>query len=382
MKIVDIKATPLLLKSVKKERLATGQLYPSLGTCLVEVKTEDGLTGIGEACASAGPSGEAYMGVMAFIEKGFKPLLLGKDPTNYRSLWDEMYNSSWYVHTGIGLSALSGVDMALIDLAGKAMDVPAYKILGGCYRNKVRPYASHAFITPGGYIEGIQEAANLIEKGFTAVKVSFSRFPNFGENLSEDIKYIKKIRDTIGYSVDLMISEFGPPRPVSKAIRMARAFEEYNLVFWEEPITRGDIEGYAALTRAVDLPIEAGEEMTNQMLKYFISKRAVDVINPDVTQIGGLSEMKRIADLAYISKIPLYPHHFWSAISTAANVHLIASMPDGDLLEYRTSYPDPSIEELLVEPLKFENGYIEVPKGPGLGVELNRKVLNKITWRG
>jgi D-galactarolactone cycloisomerase len=118
------------------------------------------------------------------------------------------------------------------------------------------------------------------------------------------------VRNAIGQGVDLMISDFAPPRPVSKAIRMARALEEYNLVFWEEPITRGDIEGYVALTEAVDLPIAAGEEMSNQMLKYFISKRAVDIINPDVAQIGGLSEMKRIVDLAHMAKIPLHPYHF------------------------------------------------------------------------
>jgi galactonate dehydratase len=127
--------------------------------------------------------GEASIGVMAFIERGFKSILLRKDPTNYGSLWGKMFDYSWYIHTRIGLSALSGVDIALIDLVGKAMGVPACKILGRQYRDKVRPYASRALMIPESHLESCQEAVNLIEKGFTAVKVSFSRFPNFGDNL-------------------------------------------------------------------------------------------------------------------------------------------------------------------------------------------------------
>jgi D-galactarolactone cycloisomerase len=293
-----------------------------------------------------------------------------------------MHAYNWYADTGIGMCALSGVDMALVDLAGKTLGVPACNILGGCYRTKVRPYASHPMVTPRTCKEAIKEAVELIEKGFTAIKMSFTAFLNFGENLREDIKYVKEIRDAIGYDIDLMISDYAPPRSASKAISMARKLEEYDLVFWEEPLPRGDIEGYVRLTAAVDVPIEAGEEMTNQMLKYFIMRRAVDAINPDTGQIGGLSEAKKIADVAYTVGIRDYPHCFRSAISAAANVHLVASMPDGSLMEYRTSFPDSSMEELLVEPLKFEKGYLEVPKEPGLGIELNKKVVEEITWKG
>lgn len=154
------------------------------------------------------------------------------------------------------------------------------------------------------------------------------------------------------------------------------------MIFWEEPLPRGDVEAYCQLSAAVDLPIEAGEEMTNQMLRYFISRKAVDVVNPDVTQHGGLSEVKKIADLAHAMGIRVFAHHFSSAVSAAANVHLVASMPDAGLLEYRTSYLDPSMEELLVEPLKFDKGYVSVPKAPGLGVELDEKVVEKIAWTG
>ncbi|MGA2971732.1 MAG: mandelate racemase/muconate lactonizing enzyme family protein [Candidatus Bathyarchaeia archaeon] len=379
VKIVDMKATPILLKA-ETVKLPTGQLYPAGGTCLVEIKTDAGLTGIGESDAG-GPWGEAFIAVKAFIEKAFKPLILGEDPTNYRSLWDKIHDYSWYVDTGIGMSALSGVDMALLDLAGKSEGVPACKVLGGCYRNRVRPYASHPFITPASYEEGIKDAVTQIEKGFTAVKMSFTKFPNFGENLNEDIKYVKKVRDAIGYDIDLMISDFAPPRPVSKAISMARRLEEFDLIFWEECLPRGDVEAYCQLSAAVDLPIEAGEEMTNQMLRYFIFRRAVDVINPDVTHIGGLSEAKKLADLATAMGIKTYPHQFSSAVSMAANVHLVASMPDGDLCEYRTSYPDASMDELLLKPLKFDKGYIEVPNAPGLGIELNKEVVEKIMWK-
>ena len=209
MKIVDIKATPIVV-AAEAVRLATGQFYPAAGTCLVEIETDEGLTGIGEACAD-GPWGEAFIGVKAFIEKGYRSLLIGEDPTNFRMLWDKMHDYSWYADAGIGMSALSGVDMALVDLAGKALEVPACKLLGGCYRDKVRVYASHPFMTPEAPKEGIDDAVRQIEKGFTAVKMSFTKFPNFGEKLSEDMKYVKEIRDAIGYDVDLMISDFAPP---------------------------------------------------------------------------------------------------------------------------------------------------------------------------
>lgn len=379
MKIVDVKVTPLMLYQQVAERLGTG--ISGLGSCLVELRTDDDLVGIGEACATG--MGEAYVGVKAFIERGYKPLLLGEDPTNYRYLWDKMHNCSWFADTGVGMAALSGVDMAMVDLVGKALKVPACKLLGGYFREKVRPYASHPWVTPRTHKEVCREAVELVEKGFTAIKMSFAKFPSFGENLREDMKYVKEIRDAIGYDIDLMISDQAPPRSVSKAIKMARKLEEYDLLFWEDALPRGDIEGYAKLTAAVDLPIEVGEEMTNQMLKYFIFRRAVDAVNPDATQIGGLSETRKIAEIAQSAGIRVYPHGFWSAISAAANVHLMASMPDAPdaLMEYRTSLPHASMQELLEEPLRFAKGYIEVPKAPGLGIELNRKVVEKIEWK-
>lgn len=380
MKIVDVKVTPIPIGRIEARMLETGEFehWAVMGSCLVEVETDEGVTGIGEAWAG-GP--EIFIGIKAFIEKGYKSVLLGEDPINYRSLWDKMHTYSWYADTGIGMCALSGVDMALMDLTGKALGVPVCKIMGGCYRIKLRVYASHPAVTPKTHKEACKEAVELIEKGYTAIKMSFTAFPNFGENLRGDIKYVKEIRDAIGDDIDLMISEAAPPRSVSKAIGIARNLEKYNVLCYEEPLPRGDIEGYAKLTAAVDLPIVAGEEMTNQMLKNFILRGAVDVINPDATQIGGLSESKKIADLASTVGIKNYPHHFTSAVGLAANAHLVASMPHDTFTEVRTSFPDPSMEELLEEPLKFEKGYLKVPKGPGLGIKLNRKVVEKIKWK-
>ena len=245
----------------------------------------------------------------------------------------------------------------------------------------MRVYASHPWITPKISKDTCKWVVELIEQGFNAIKLSLSQFQNFGKNVKEDLKYIKEIRDAAGYGVDLMVSD-SARHNVSKAINISKRLEEYDLLFYEDPIPRGDIEGYVKLTAAVDLPIEAGEEMTNEMLRNFILRRVVDAINPDVAQHGGLSESKKIADLAHALGIQDYPHAYWSAISTAANLHLTASMPDGYLMEYRVSDPDPSMEEILMKPLKFEKGYVEVPKKPGLGIELNRKVVNKIKWKG
>jgi len=365
MKIVDIEATPI-------------RVIPSRGriNLLVEVKTDEGLTGIGEAEAGRKP-GEIAMGMKSLIEKGYRQVLLGEDPRDHRYLYEKMLNYTWYSETGMGMCALAGVDMALIDLAGKSMQVPACRVLGGCYRTKVRAYASHPFVTPKTIDDACREAAELVEKGFTGVKMTFSWFKGFGDNLKEDIRYVKLIRDAIGYGIDLAISENAPNRGVAKAIRIARALEEYDLLFWEDALPRGELEQYAQLSAAVDLPIEAGEKVVNQMLKYFIFRRAVDAINPEVTN-NSLSETKKIADLAYAAGIKTYPHNHGSIVGAVANLHLVASMPDGDLVEYRTSDPDPSMLELLVDPPKFRNGYFEVPQTPGLGIELDRRVVEKL----
>jgi L-alanine-DL-glutamate epimerase-like enolase superfamily enzyme len=369
MKIVDVKATPIWV-------------IPSRGriNMLVEIITDQGLIGIGEAEAGRKP-GEIAIGIKALIEKGYKQVLLGEDPTNFRPLYDKMLNYSWYSENGLGMAALSGVDMALIDLTGKILKVPACKLFGGCYRNKVRAYASHPIVTPKSINEVITESLDLIDKGFTGIKFSFSWWKDFGKNLKEDMGIVRKIRTEIGYDIDMMISENAPNRGVSKAIRIAKALEEFDLLFWEDALPRGEIDQYAALSAAVDLPIEVGEKVNNQMLKYFILRKAVDAINPEITNTC-LSETKKLADLAYLQGIMTYPHNHGSILSVAAITQLVASMPDGDLIEYRTSDIDDSMTALLLEKLSPEKGYIEVPQKPGLGIELDQNVVKKLEWDG
>jgi L-alanine-DL-glutamate epimerase-like enolase superfamily enzyme len=227
----------------------------------------------------------------------------------------------------------------------------------------------------------ITESLDLIDKGFTGIKFSFSWWKDFGKNLKEDMGIVRKIRTEIGYDIDMMISENAPNRGVSKAIRIAKALEEFDLLFWEDALPRGEIDQYAALSAAVDLPIEVGEKVNNQMLKYFILRKAVDAINPEITNTC-LSETKKLADLAYLQGIMTYPHNHGSILSVAAITQLVASMPDGDLIEYRTSDIDDSMTALLLEKLSPEKGYIEVPQKPGLGIELDQNVVKKLEWDG
>jgi len=191
MKITNIKTTPLI-SNPKRNFIHL----------LVEVETDEGLTGIGETDAGLESAG-IIPGQKALIEKGFSQVLVGEDPVNYRPLFDKMMNHHWYSHSGTGLSALAGVDMALVDLAGKALNIPACKLFGGCYHKKVRPYASHPIVTPKTYESAIEESLALIEEGYTAIKFSFSWFENFGENLKADMEIVRKVRDAIGYDIDI-----------------------------------------------------------------------------------------------------------------------------------------------------------------------------------
>jgi len=316
---------------------------------------------------------EAALSVKVLIEKGLKNLLVGENPLDIRGLWWKMYNSEMYTRQrGLALNAISAIDTALMDIAGKKMNQPVCRLLGGKNHDKVQVYASDLFDMKNPQ-NTLKLVDRLVEKNLHAIKLGYG---GFGLNIDESIKMIKAIRDLIGYGITLMVD--GPScLSVSEAIKLGRKLERYEVFWWEEPLPKDDMKGYIEHSRSLDLNIAAGEQLqTAYEFRDWIINKAVDIIQPDVHIAGGLSECRRIGDLAELWNILLVPHSWSTAINFAAALHLVASLKRALFVEYRT-LPTPLMTDLLKEPIEIKDGYISIPEKPGLGIELNEDVLEK-----
>lgn len=338
---------------------------------LVKVTTDAGISGWGEAVTNCYLTDEALYAIKTITEHGLKGLLIGEDPLETRKIWEKVYASS-EISRGTTIHALSAIDIALMDIAGKALKVPVHTLLGGCFHESVRLYAS-MMLNPQNPDETVREASKLVEEGFTAIK--------FGHTLwlpiSKPLEMIRRLRDSIGYDVEFMVDGPGCLNLI-QAMKWARALEKYEISWCEEPMKRDDLEGYAKLSRAVDIAIAGGEHRTTRHeFKEIITKRAMDIIQPDVGDVGGITEFKNVADMAQMWGVMCIPHSWSTALNTVASLHLVASMRDGFLLEYRTT-PTPLMTELLsMDSAKIEKGYMRVPKEPGLGIDMHQDAIEK-----
>jgi L-alanine-DL-glutamate epimerase-like enolase superfamily enzyme len=353
---------------------------------LVEIETDSGITGIGESASHGGP----LISTKTIVDRELKPYLIGEDPLCIERLWDKMYRRSFFHgRRGIVISAMSGIDVALWDILGKASKLPLYRLLGG-YREKVRAYASMGYYqTDKGLEELSSEAAQCVNRGFSAVKIKIGRNSYAAVGTSEpsvyersdlcvddnDIERVAAVRTAIGHDVDLLVDANCAWKP-HVAIRMARKLEQFDIYWLEEPVVPDDVEGSAMVAAAIDIPIAGYEtEYTRFGYKELVSRRAVDIVQPDVIWTGGITESKRIAALASCYNIQCVPETFASAIALYANLHFIASIPNGELLEFDQT-PNPLRDELVVEPLCIDKeGYVHLPEKPGLGLELDWDVV-------
>ena len=346
---------------------------------VVHVETDEGIDGWGE-CAVGGEFGEAAQAVKVLIEKGLAPRVKGENPVEYRKIWDRLYSAvEPYGRRGLAIFALSGIDTAMIDIAGKASRVPASTLLGGKYRTEIPLYASLLFDMddPEGTAEkGLQ----YLRQGYVGTKFGWGANPSkpFGKNPEEDEKIVATIRETIGPNPWLMVDvgryvNWSP----SYAIEMARRLEKYNIFWLEEPLPRDDIDGYVTLTNSVNVTIAAGEgSQTLFDFKELLAKKAVDLIQPDVSKAGGLSETKRIVELAGSNNVMWVPHNWSTAINTAASLQLVASSPDAFLLEFKQE-PNPLVHGLSKKGFNVKNGRMLIPEEPGLGIEIDADILKE-----
>jgi D-arabinonate dehydratase/D-galactarolactone cycloisomerase len=355
----------LKITDIKTYRLKTGQI-------LVEVFTDGGVTGMGECSPTVNT-----MALSAIIENQIKKIAVGRSPFDAEIIWNKVYQDHYkHGHQGVMMFALAGVDIALWDVMGKALGVPCYMMMGGKVREKVPLYASAMRMhrTPA---QEVKHLANWIDRGFTAAKIHPYEFFANDQGTDDTLDVVRAVREAFGPKLRLFV-DMNHAYTVHRAIQIGRELEKLGVAMFEEPISPDDFEGYARLCDALDVPVSAGEEScTRWAHRDLITYGKVDIIQPDVSKCGGLTEIRKIGVLAGIYNKPVVTHNTQPTLCTAAHWHFWVSEP---MCLYEQEYncevhPLRDKVQLLKEPLLVEKGFLTIPDKPGLGVEVDRKVL-------
>ena len=378
IKIIDVKVH--VIKSSLEIPFAFSQGWVNQRSAtLVEIKTNSGLVGWGEAfCQGLEPPEISA----AVIENALKPILLDQSPLNIEVLWYKMYNSTRdYGRKGSVVSGISAVDIALWDIAGKYYDQPVYQLLGGAFRTKIKPYATGFYRIKGkGEASRLaDEALSHFENGFDHMKVKL------GFGIDDNLKCMERIGHALkNKNVTLMI-DTNHAYGRSEALTLGKNLQSYKLRWYEEPVVPEDIKGYAELRSKLDIPIAGGEnEHTLFGFKSLFENNAIDIAQPDIGSCGGITGAKHIINLAQSFGVEVNPHVWGSAIAQAASIQVIASIPETHfsiftrqpILEYDQS-SHPFRRKLLSKPIELVNGMINIPDDKGLGIEVNLETIKK-----
>jgi D-galactarolactone cycloisomerase len=330
---------------------------------LVEVHTDAGLIGRGSAYTTKSLV-DAALGLL-------KELWLGEIAVEPERVSEKLHQRTFWTGRGGSVThAISGVDIALWDILGQATGQPVGRLMGGRHKEKIKPYASLIFAEPSKLREILQAAR---ERGFRAFKLGWGPFGRQSDALDELM--IKTARETIGDDCDLMVDAGGSqqfwPHGVKWALRAAAMLASYGVVWFEEALPPDDLEGYVELRRGSKVLISAGEVLTRrQSFLPWFERGALDVVQPDVTKVGGLSEGRRIGWMAQDHNVLLVGHGFNTGVGLAADLQLASALPNTRWVEYIT--PSPMIEGILAQPFPIDaEGMIAIPDAPGLGIELD-----------
>lgn len=372
MKITEVETIHLRLPTIEEECNGTQDAL------LVMITTDSGLVGIGEVDSSPHVVKAIFDAPYSHtLACGLRQLLVGEDPRDVERLWEKMYRGTLYFgRRGAAIHAISGADIALWDLLGKATGMPVCQLLGGAYHKRMPAYSSD--LMPFHPEQAARRAATLCDAGFSHLKFGWG---GLGRSEAQDVALVKAIRDSIGYDAELIV-DVGLCWDAATAEARARRLEEFGLLWIEEPLPPDDLAGYARLADAVTTRIAAGEESsTCWEFADLMDRGHIDVVQVDVSRAGGFTEARRIAQMARLRNLPCVPHAYSTGVLLAASLHWAASIPNGWLVEY-------TVEEsplatglegtgLLREPLRAKEGWLTVPDGPGLGIELDEEQIEK-----
>ncbi len=338
---------------------------------LIAVHTDEGAIGLGSVFTN-----DAL--VRASLEV-LEPLFRGENALEPERVSEKLHQNMFWLGRGGSIThTISGIDMALWDLLGKATGQPVGRLLGGRYRERVQPYASVLMREPSALHDYLLEVKS---QGFRAFKIGWGPFGR--HNSATDEAIVKAAREAIGSDARLMVDAGGSdafwPNGYKWALNTAKMLADYDVHWFEEALNPDALDDYVKLREHSPVPISGGEVLTRrQSFLPWLSARAFDIIQPDVTKVGGISEERRIAIMAQDYGIRFIPHGWNTAVGLAADLHLASAFPDTDLVEYLTG--SPFIDDIKVGGWKMdEDGMLAIPNTPGLGLELDADLIKKYT---
>jgi L-alanine-DL-glutamate epimerase-like enolase superfamily enzyme len=384
MKITSVTATWLRVP-IPEERQHTSDFgrVASFDTTLVRIETDTGLVGHGEARGSVFSS-SVNTALNAVIEHELAPLILGEDPRNITRLWDLMYNGTRAGYAlerghvfpamgrrGLTVCGISAIDIALWDILGKSLSVPVWQLLGGRRQARMPAYASGGWKPADQIVEELR--GFLARGGFRAVKM---RVGSGDGSLAHSVARVRAAREGLGPEVDIMCDAHGT-YTVAEAKRFCRQVAECDIAWFEEPVTADDKPGLAEVRACTDIPIATGEsEFTRFAFRDLLALRAADILQPDLSIAGGITETMRIEALCAAHQVRFAAHIWGGATTFAAGLHCSAAATSSFILEYSVG-ANPMLHGLAEEDFPVEDGHIAIPERPGLGVTINQDFVDE-----
>ncbi|MAP36202.1 MAG: mandelate racemase [Chloroflexi bacterium] len=358
-------------------------IHPGAGKnlCFVRIDTDEGIHGWGECYTQA----DRDVQVTAHIDM-LKRYLIGRDPTNIKHFMQMVYDDFAGRRGAMDLwCAVSGLEHAMWDILGKVSGQPVYKLLGGPVRSKIRVYANGW--GGGGWDSAdlADRASQIVESGFTALK--FDPIPGpWRTFVSKDVERqavenVRAVRQAVGTDVDILVEMHRRLAPMH-AVKIAREIEQYEPFWYEEPVLAENIDALASAKRDINIPVVTGEELyTKFEFREVFEKQAADIINPDVCNVGGILELKEIAAMAEPYFVVVSPHNYNSTtLGLAATINASATMPNFLITEYFVNFEELG-RDIATQPFQVENGYINLPESPGLGIDLDEESLAKYPYQ-
>ena len=390
MKITSIKSH-VLRYELDKELGYSQQYYKHRTAHLVEVETDEGITGWGECF---GP-GNIALANKYIVEKVIQPLIKGDDPLNKEYIWHKVYNLLRDSgQKGMPIQALSGIDIALWDILAKKSNLPLYQLLGGKTNDKIPVYGYGMMLQKKTVQELCElfknEASQIKEKNFKAMKMKIGMGPK------EDLKLVSAVRDTIGSEFKLMV-DANHAYNKNDALYVGKGLDEMNIYWFEEPVAPEDYDGYKELKEKLKTNIAGGEaEFTKYGWNQLLKNNCIDIAQPEVCGLGGITEYLKVSALAQSNFIPIVNHVWGSALSVAVNLHLLTTLPDmpgglfptKSMLEFDTTEKNIFITDLaeekfsILDQVKNKNGFASPLENIGIGINPNKDFIKKYEYNG
>jgi len=345
--------------------------YAAFTATLVELTTDDGISGVGECIARKAPRVTDRV-----VRDLLWPVVEGRDPQDAGGIWDDMFRQlrAWGHYRGFVQEAMSGIDQAIWDILAKSRGVPLYKALAGAGRERVPVYASSVYIADLEIMA--RETREQVARGHKAIKTKVGRTAELG-GLAMDIESVSVVREAAGPGIEIGIDVNGA-YDAATAIRFCRAVEKHDITFLEEPVYPDDVDGYEMIRRSQSIPLAAGEsEFGIFGFRELLRRRAIDIVQPDIARIGGFTAAMRLGALVHAHNVRYAPHTGFSCgVAQLASIHLAAAVPN--LWKVEEMYIDNPIAELFTEPLpKAKSGIVDLPTRPGMGLALDKKKIAK-----